>query len=211
MLGRARSRVGGGLVAVVPEHAGGAPWRVGGRAAVDSPAGRPHPPSGRATAGRRRRVVAVAEHVACDGAVLRIQLHVLFLSDLAVPVSAAYLSTCRRCRAGLLASAPLLAGGASGTGSAAGSSTRSTARGRWRVSRQVPADCRLRASLPAVLLGSLAVSDSPLPSVLCLSVAMFGVGHDAAAVMGVLHRHRPRKRRRGGGHDEHGRATSGRS
>ncbi len=74
-------------------------------------------------------------------------------------------------RAGFLASAPLLAG-AAGNWFGGWLVDAIYRRGHWRLSRQAPAVIGFCLAAGG-LLGSL-LFDSPVPSVLCLSVAIFG-------------------------------------
>ena len=103
--------------------------------------------------------------------------------------------------AGFLASAPLLAG-AVGNWVGGWLVDALYRRGQWRLSRQLPGHRRVLLAAGG-LLGSL-LFDGPIAERALPVSRDFRRGHDAAAVVGVLHRHRPRARGRRGRHDEHG-------
>ncbi len=169
--------------------------------------GRPEAASARAAPLRRASADALGQHAARDGAVLRIELHVLLLSDVAVSAPSANLST--RSAADRIARR------------AAARGRRDRQLGRWcdrrfavstRPVARVPSvhgDCGIRA-LRDRTPGEPRVSKSAAGGVVS-DPCDVGVRYDASAFVGVLHRYRPGECGNGIGHHEHGRATSGHS
>ena len=113
---------------------------------------------------------ALGEHVDRHGTVLRLELHILFLPDLAVSVLAADLRFAGHA-GGLLSSAPLI-GGALGNWVGGSLVDFLYRQGRSQLSRQLPAVIGFLLAA-AGLLGSLIV-DQMYAKVLLLAIAVFG-------------------------------------